>query len=67
MSSNAQKTPIARSLELFAARKVRGALAEQGMSLPASVVSRTGGIVVVKFEIATTPNIPIRIRFISSF
>ena len=33
-------------------------LAEIGQSLPASVVSRKGGIVTVKFEIASTPNSP---------
>ena len=60
----AQKTPVARSLELFANRKVRGALAALGQSLPATVVSRTGGIVTVKFALTspyTLPNVTVPI------
>lgn len=58
MGDNAQKTPIARSLEAFGHRKVQGALSQLGQTLPASVVSRSGGFVTVKFEIAQTPNSP---------
>jgi|SRR5581483_1028319 len=58
MADNAQKTPIARSLEAFGHRKVLGVLAQVGKALPASVVSRVGQIVTVKFEITTTPNSP---------
>ena len=55
MSSNAQKTPIARSLESFAERKVLGALEMLGQQLPASVVSVNGSIVNVKFELTNVP------------
>ena len=58
MPNDGQKSPLARSLEQFANRKIRGALANLGQSLPASVISRKGGIVTVKFEIASTPNSP---------
>lgn len=53
MVSNAQKTPIARSLERFAQRKAGAALELEGRSLPASVAAVLGsGIVTVKFELA---------------
>lgn len=60
MGSNVQKTPLARTLEQFTARKIGGALALEGQSLPASVVSVQGsGIVTVKFEIVgPTPTLP---------
>ena len=58
MPNDAQKSPLARSLEQFTNRKVRGALTQLGQALPASVVSRKDGIVTVKFEIAATPNSP---------
>jgi hypothetical protein len=58
MPNDGQKVAFARSMEQFANRKITGAMAALGQSLPASVVSRTGGIVTVKFEIATTPNSP---------
>lgn len=54
MSGTAQKTPIARTLEQWSQRKVRSALDLLGKSLPASVVSRDGAIVTVKFELAST-------------
>lgn len=51
-----QKTPIARSLEQFANRKVRGALDLLGQQLPASVVVVvSSGIVTVKFELTNIP------------
>lgn len=55
MVDQGQKTPIARSLEEFAQRKVQSAIDLLGMSLPASVVSITGAIVTVKIELQKTP------------
>ncbi len=55
MSGNAQRTPLARALERFADRKVRGWLDMEGQALPASVVSRKGAIVTVKFEVSAAP------------
>lgn len=64
MPTDAQKTPVARTLEQFAQRKVRGVLAQLGQSLPATVVSRKGGIVTVKFAVTspyTLPNVTVPI------
>jgi hypothetical protein len=64
VSSSAQKVPVARSLELFANRKVRSALATLGQSLPATVVSVSGGIVTIKFALTspyTLPNVTVPI------
>lgn len=58
MTANVQKTPIARTLNQFATRKVRGIIDLLGKSLPASVVSRQGGIVTVRFEIQQTDGSP---------
>lgn len=62
MADNVQKTPLARQLNEFANRKVHGALAQLGQALPASVVSRAGAVVTVKFEVQsgyTLPNITV--------
>lgn len=62
MPDNSQKTPLARSLNQFAERKVRGIIELLGKSLPASVVSVSGSIVTVKFEISgpyTLPNVTV--------
>ena len=64
MADQSQKTPLARTLEQFAQRKVQGALALAGQSLPASVVSVvSSGVVTVKFELTgvpyTLPNITV--------
>lgn len=59
---DAQKTPIARTLNEFAVRKAAAAIQLTGRSLPASVVSRAGSIVTVKFEVNsgyTIPNVTI--------
>jgi hypothetical protein len=59
---NAQKLPIARTLEQFANRKVAGALSKLGQSLPATVVSRAGGVVTVAFALTspyTLPNVTV--------
>ncbi len=56
MASNAQKTPVARSLERFAAQKATAAIELTGRALPCSVVSvMSSGIVVVKFELRNVP------------
>jgi uncharacterized Zn-binding protein involved in type VI secretion len=56
--SNAQKTPLLRTLNEFATRRVASAIQLLGKSLPASVVSVNGSIVTVKFEIETTFTLP---------
>lgn len=66
MPNQGQRTPIARTLNQFAERKVRGAIALEGKALPAQVVSRTGSIVTVKFLLASTvgytlPNVTVPI------
>jgi hypothetical protein len=53
-ATNAQKTPLARSLESFANRKVMGQLARLGMALPAQVTAVEGSIVTVSFLLAST-------------
>ncbi len=54
--SNAQKTPIARTLEQFANRKIRSALDLLGNSLPCSVAKVvSSGIVTVNFELTNIP------------
>ena len=59
MASQVQKTPIARTLNVFAERKARGIIDLYGKALPASVVAVvSSGIVTVKFEIANTPRSP---------
>jgi hypothetical protein len=58
MSNNAQKTALARSLELFANRKTRQAIQQLGQSLPATAVSISGGIVTVSVQLANTTNSP---------
>lgn len=51
--SNAQKTPLARSLNRFAEGKVLDEIQRQGKSLPCRVTKVSGSIVTVKFEIQT--------------
>lgn len=58
MANNAQKTPVARSLNIFAEKKANDAIQLLGKALPASVVSAQGSIVTVKFEIKTNFTIP---------
>lgn len=56
MPDQSQKTPLARSLNQFAERKIRGAMTLVGQSLPASVVAVvSSGIVTVKFELTNIP------------
>lgn len=58
MSGNAQKTPIAQSLHRFAEQKVMSAIQLLGKALPCSVVSASGAIVTVKFELNTIFTLP---------
>lgn len=51
--NSAQKIPLARSLNAMATKRVIDALAQNGWELPCSIVSVTGWIVTVKFEIDT--------------
>lgn len=53
--SNAQKTPFARSLNRFAEQKAAEAIQLTGRALPCSVVSVSGSIVTVKFEVDSKP------------
>jgi hypothetical protein len=55
VADNAQKTPLARSLNLFAENKIRDAIQLLGKALPASVVAVSGSIVTVKFEVNAAP------------
>jgi hypothetical protein len=56
VANNAQKTPIARTLNQFAERKVWAAIDLLGPNLPASVVLvASSGIVKVKFELTNIP------------
>ena len=62
--STAQKLPFARNMNAFAERKVNDAFQQLGKALPCSVVSVSGQIVTVKFEIQsnfTLPNVTIPI------
>ena len=51
MADNAQKTPLARSLNAVAQRRALDVMSLQGRVLPASVLVVAGSIVTVKFEI----------------
>jgi hypothetical protein len=56
MDDNAQKTPLARSLNRFARTKAMDAIQTLGKGLPCSVQEVLGpGIVTVNFEVATDP------------
>jgi len=56
MSDNTQKTPLAQSLNKFAAAKARDAVAALGKGLPCTVAEVNGpGIVTVNFAVATSP------------
>ena len=57
-AGNWQKIPLARSLNQFAEKKIRGAMALLGNVLPAQVVSVSNSIVTVKFLLAATTNSP---------
>lgn len=59
------KIPVVLSLDRFADRKVRNAIAQLGKGLPASVIAVNGSIVTVKFEvdsgIYTLPSVTVAI------
>jgi hypothetical protein len=56
--SQAQKTPLATSLNNFAQKKIEDYLQTQGQILPCSVVAVNGSIVTVNFEVSS-PNLTI--------
>lgn len=58
MADNVQKTPFAYSINRFGAKKARDAISILGKSLPASVVSVTGSIVKIKFELTSPFTLP---------
>jgi hypothetical protein len=55
MPANQQKTPLARSLNQFAERKVVGYIQLLGKALPAQVTAVSGSIVTVKFLLTNVP------------
>lgn len=57
-STNAQKTAFARSINRNAEKVALQAIESLGRALPCSIVSRTGSIVTVKFEIISGFTIP---------
>jgi len=58
MSDNSQKTPLAKSLNVFATAKALDAIQLLGKALPASVVSVSGSIVTVTFELQSEFTLP---------
>lgn len=66
MPNDGQRTPIARTLNQFAQRKVAGAISQLGKALPCKVVSRQNAIVTVAFQVSSTvpytlPNVTVPI------
>ena len=58
MSDNALKTPLYESLNRFAEAKIADAIEILGKGLPCSVVSVSGSIITVKFEIVSGFTLP---------
>lgn len=58
MASNAQKTPLALSLNDVARERAGAAIHKTGRALPCSIVSKQGSIVRVKFEINSRYPLP---------
>jgi hypothetical protein len=58
LADNSQKTPVVRSLNLFAERKIADAIQLLGQALPCSVVSVSGSIVTVRFQVTTPYTLP---------
>lgn len=56
--TNAQKTPVVKSLSNFAQKKIAEQLQLAGKSLPVSIVSVAGSIVKVNFEIQSDKTLP---------
>lgn len=59
MATNSQKTHLAVELQKFNQQKVLSALQQLGKALPCSVVSVSGSIVTVKFEVNSTFTLPV--------
>lgn len=59
MSDNAQKTPLTKTLNEFAYKKVLDQIQILGKSLPCSVVSKQGSIITVKFEVQSGFTLPL--------
>lgn len=58
MSQNAQKTPLARSLEQFLGRRLPDGIQATGRGLPASLVRMQGALAVVKLEVDSAFTLP---------
>jgi hypothetical protein len=58
MASNAQKTPLARSLNLFAEKKVYDFIQLTGKALPCKVTAVSGSIVTVSFQVGGPWTLP---------
>lgn len=58
MSDNSQKTPLSSSLPQFTEKKINDAIQQLGRALPATVVSRMGQIVTVKFDLISKFTLP---------
>jgi hypothetical protein len=58
MADNARKTPLVHSLNAFADKKILNAIQNLGKALPCSVVSVSGAIITVKFEVVTDYTLP---------
>lgn len=56
LANNVLTTPFQRTMNDFAQRKIAEEIQQQGKAFPCSIVSVTGGIVTVKFELANTTN-----------
>jgi hypothetical protein len=52
--SQAQKTPLSRTLSAFAQQKARDEIAKLGQALPGHVIKVSGAIVTVAFDVAGT-------------
>jgi hypothetical protein len=50
--SQAQKTPLSRTLSIFAQQKARDEIAKLGQALPGHVIAVSGAIVTVAFDVA---------------
>lgn len=57
-ADNSQKTPLGRSLNEFAKRKVLDQMQLSGQNLPCSVVKAEGAIITVKFEVNSPFTLP---------
>ena len=57
-SDNSYKTPLINSLNVFSDGKINAANAMLGKSLPCSVVSVSGAMITVKFEVTTNYSLP---------